>query len=599
MDTVNIALVGNPNVGKSTLFNALTGLRQHTGNWPGKTVEEAYGTYSYRGREYRLTDLPGLYSLQASSEEERLAAEYIGSSKVDCTVVVCDATCLARSLILALQVMGFCRKTVLCLNLCDEAAERGVMTDTAALSRILHIPVIETAAGKKEGMERLKETLRDVCDGFLPALPAVKHSVKTEQDAIHIAQEAANIAKQVQKTERTEIDWRNKLDRLLLSRYFGYPTAFLLLLLVLWLTIWGANYPGIALERLFCHIESVLLWLSESLPAGLRSFLLDGVFDTLARVVTVMLPPMAIFFPLFTLLEDLGVLPRLAFLLDRPFARCGACGKQALTSCMSLGCNAVGVTGCRIIDSPRERLIAILTASFLPCNGRFPTLILLASILFPGKDIISAFLVALALLFAIFVTMGISWILSRTLLKGSASGFVMELPPYRKPRVGEVIVRSLLDRTLFVLGRAVMVAAPAGAIIWLAAHVEVDGASLLTHASMWLQPFGIALGLSGPILLAFILGFPANELVIPVLVMLISGAQTLGGNAGITETLLNSGITGVSAVCMTVFCLFHWPCGTTLLTIHKETKSLPWTLCAFALPTLVGMLLCFLLNLIA
>ena len=598
MDTVNIALVGNPNVGKSTLFNALTGLRQHTGNWPGKTVEAAYGIYCFRGREYRLTDLPGLYSLQASSEEERLAAEYIASSKVDCTVVVCDATCLARSLILALQVMGLCRKAVLCLNLCDEAADRGIRTDTAALSRILHIPVIETAAGKREGLEQLKGTLRDVCDGFLPAVPARKYPVDNEYDAIRIAKEAANIAMQAQHTKGEETPWRKKLDSLLLSRCFGYPMAFFLLLLVLWLTIWGANYPGIALEWLFSQIEVGLAWLIRSFPPGLRSFLSNGIFDTTTRVVTVMLPPMAIFFPLFTLLEDLGVLPRLAFLLDRPFARCGACGKQALTSCMSLGCNAVGVTGSRIIDSPRERLIAILTASFLPCNGRFPTLILLAAILFPGKDIVSAFFVALALIFAIIVTMGISWLLSRTLLKGSASGFVMELPPYRKPRVGEVIVRSLLDRTLFVLGRAVLVAAPAGAIIWLAAHVEIGGNTLLSHASMWLHPLGMALGLSGPILLAFALGFPANELVIPVLVMLLTGAQTLGGNAGITEILSNGGLTGISAVCMLVFCLFHWPCGTTLLTIHKETKSIPWTLCAFVLPTLVGMSLCFLLNLI-
>lgn len=599
MDAVNIALVGNPNVGKSTLFNALTGLRQHTGNWPGKTVDAAFGAYSYRGREYRLTDLPGLYSLQASSEEERLAAEYIGGSKVDCTVVVCDATCLARSLILALQVTGLCRKMVLCLNLCDEAVQRGITTDAAALSRMFHIPVIETSAGKREGLEHLKGTLRDVCDGFLPAVPAMSHPVGNEQDAIQTAKEAANIAKQVQRSEGGEKPWRKKLDQLFLSRFLGYPMAFLLLLLVLWLTIWGANYPGIALEWLFSHVEVVLAWLFQSFSPGLRSFLMDGVFDTLARVVTVMLPPMAIFFPLFTLLEDLGILPRLAFLLDRPFARCGACGKQALTSCMSLGCNAVGVTGCRIIDSQRERLIAILTASFLPCNGRFPTLILLAAILFPGRGLVSALLIAISLILAIFVTMGISWLLSRTLLKGSASGFVMELPPYRKPRVGEVIVRSLLDRTLFVLGRAVVVAAPAGAVIWLAAHVEVGGNSILAHASMWLHPLGTALGLSGPILLAFLLGFPANELVVPVLVMLLTGAQTLGGNAGISEVLVNHGLTGISAVCMMVFCLFHWPCGTTLLTIHRETKSLPWTLCAFALPTLLGITLCFLVQLIA
>ena len=599
MDAMNIALVGNPNVGKSTLFNALTGLKQHTGNWPGKTVEAAFGAYQYHGAEYRVTDLPGLYSLQASSEEERLAAEYIADSVVDCTVVVCDATCLARSLILALQVTGLCRKMVLCLNLCDEAAQRGIVTDTSALSRMFNIPVIETSAGKREGLDGLKRTLRDVCDGFIPAVPGKKYTVGDEHDAIKTAREASRIARQVQRREGQDKLWRDRLDRALLSRRFGYPMVFVLLFAVLWLTIWGANYPGIALEWLFSYIGSGLALLFQSFPPGLRSFLLDGVFETLARVVTVMLPPMAIFFPLFTLLEDLGVLPRLAFLLDRPFERCGACGKQALTSCMSLGCNAVGVTGCRIIDSSRERLIAILTASFLPCNGRFPTLILLSAILFPGNGALSSLLIALSLVAVIWVVMGISWILSQTLLKGRASGFVMELPPYRKPQVAQVIVRSLLDRTLFVLGRALAVAAPAGAIIWIASHVQIGSTSLLEIGSNALDPFGKLIGLSGPILLAFVLGLPANELVLPVLVMLLTGARTLGTNAGIAEVLTQYGITEVSAVCVMLFCLFHWPCGTTLLTIQKETKSLRWTFCAFLLPTFVGMLLCFLVNLIA
>ncbi len=590
---MNIALVGNPNVGKSTLFNALTGLRQHTGNWPGKTVDAAVGTYRYHGREYCVTDLPGLYSLHPNSEEERLAAEFIGREEVDCTVVVCDATCLARSLILALQVMRIAKRMVICLNLSDEAKKRGLQTHEDRLSRALSLPVVVTSAGKREGMEELKRTVQNVCDGFLHAEPCIACVEAGERGAIDTAQLALNLAQNVQEIEKTDRTWRERLDRVLLHPLAGYPATFVLLLLILWLTIRGANLPGVYLERLFSDFGILLSrWLSV-LPDGLRSFIVDGVYDTAARVVTVMLPPMAIFFPLFTLLEDLGFLPRLAFLLDAPFARCGSCGKQALTSCMSLGCNAVGVTGCRIIDSPRERLIAILTSSFLPCNGRFPTLLFLSSMLFSGR--MSAFIIALCLVAAIGAVMACSLLLSKTLLKGKASSFVLELPPFRKPRVGEVIVRSVLDRTLKILGRAVLVAAPAGGLIWLLSHIQLGGGTILSIISEFLEPLGALMGLSGPILLAFILGFPANELVLPVLVMLLTGSGTLGG----TGNLLSVLSAHVLPIPMMVFCLFHWPCAPTVMTIYKETGSLRWTLCGVLLPTVFGMVLCILLRLIA
>lgn len=597
MDAVNIALVGNPNVGKSTLFNALTGLRQHTGNWPGKTVETAVGTYRYRGDIYRLTDLPGLYSLKAKSEEERLAAEFISGTAFDCTLVVCDATCLAKSLILALQVMRLSRRTVVCVNLSDEASLRGIITDIPALQGLLHVPVVEISAGKREGLEHLKQVLRDVCDGYLPAVST--ESLETDEaSAVRLAKQAEQIASQVQTKTDEPHPWRERMDAVLLSRAFGYPMAALLLVFVLWLTIWGANYPSAALEWLFARVRLILSHVLLPLPKVLHSFLLEGIFDTLSRVVCVMLPPMAIFFPLFTIMEDWGLLPRLAFLLDRPFERCGACGKQALTACMSLGCNAVGVTGCRIIDSPRERLLAILTCSFLPCNGRFPTLIVLVSILFSGASFLSALMVAVCFLLAVATVLGVSALLSRTLLRGSPFGFVLELPPYRKPRVGEVIVRSVLDRTLFVLGRALLVAAPAGALLWIISHVQIGGAPAVAFLSQRLEPVGAILGMSGAILLAFILGFPANELVLPVLVMLLQGTGTLAADGAVMQTLAHSGLSTKKLVCMLVFCLFHWPCGTTLMTIKKETRSLRWTLWGFLLPTALGIGLCALLNLI-
>lgn len=594
-----IALAGNPNVGKSTLFNRLTGMNQHTGNWPGKTVSLAQGTSKWHGQKYTFVDLPGTYSLRSRSPEEEVAQSFLESGDADCVIIVCDATALERNLILAQQVLALHRKAVLCVNLIDEAEKSNIRINTAALAKLLGIPVIATAASSGRELDSLMEAVHAVTAGKRDCSPRYTAADKSSADLITQAETLASacVIQETSSYRIRQLHW----DRLLTNRVTGIAAMVFLLLLTVWLTIWGANYPSTLLQQLFQRGGTALssLFIRWNLPSTLSSVLLDGIYDTVTRVVSVMLPPMAIFFPLFTLLENIGYLPRAAFLLDHRLAKCGTCGKHALTMCMGLGCNAVGVTGCRIIDSQRERLIAILTASFLPCNGRFPTLILLAAILFPGRGLVSALLIAISLILAIFVTMGISWLLSRTLLKGSASGFVMELPPYRKPRVGEVIVRSLLDRTLFVLGRAVVVAAPAGAVIWLAAHVEVGGNSILAHASMWLHPLGTALGLSGPILLAFLLGFPANELVVPVLVMLLTGAQTLGGNAGISEVLVNHGLTGISAVCMMVFCLFHWPCGTTLLTIHRETKSLPWTLCAFALPTLLGITLCFLVQLIA
>lgn len=438
-----VALAGNPNVGKSTLFNELTGLNQHTGNWPGKTVSSAQGTYEYRGERYRVVDLPGTYSLFAHSAEEEVARDFLSFGGADVAVVVCDATCLERNLNLVLQTLEITDRVVVCLNLMDEAEKKKIKIDQAALSEELSVPVIGCSARSRRGIDRVQRSIRELCESRvrkLPlrvrydprieralaeierALPERKESVpssrffalkllegelseipgqkagstleKTVQtawetlreeglseEAVHdeivrgIVREAERISARTVQFDRENYCRRDRqIDRILTSRVTGIPLMLLLLALVFYLTIWGANVPSELLSDLFGSLEGPLLSFCEwvRMPRFLTELLVFGIYRVMTSVVAVMLPPMAIFFPLFTLLEDVGYLPRVAFNLDRYFKKCNTCGKQALTTCMGFGCNAAGIVGCRIIDSPRERLIAMITNSFVPCNGRFP-----------------------------------------------------------------------------------------------------------------------------------------------------------------------------------------------------------------------------------
>ena len=667
-----IALAGNPNVGKSTLFNALTGLKQHTGNWTGKTVSSAFGKYTYSNDKYTIADLPGTYSLLVSSKEEAQARNFLLENRLDAVVVVVDATCLERNLNLVLQILEITDKVVVCVNLLDEAAKKKIEVNIKQLSQCLGVPVVGMCAKSGKGIKQLKEAVANIIQSKTEISPVkieysreIEHSISkllpifdsldissklkrcyalrllenddyikskltdhsTELSAVlteltqtdnkesirdnivnAIMKKCEYIFKKAVTLHNPSCNMRDrKIDKILTSRLTGIPIMLLLLALIFWITIVGANYPSQWLSRLFDWLSGVITGALEYIntPPVIVSLLMDGIYKTTAWVVAVMLPPMAIFFPLFTLLEDLGYLPRIAFNMDSMFKGAGCHGKQCLTMCMGIGCNACGVTGCRIIDSPRERLIAIITNSFMPCNGRFPAIIAIITVFFAGtaaaplNSLLTALILMLVILLGVFATMGVSKLLSLTLLKGEASSFTLELPPYRSPQIGKIIVRSILDRTLFVLGRAVVVAAPAGLIIWLLANIEVGNTSLISYATNFLDPFARILGMDGIILAAFILGFPANEIVIPIMIMLYTNTGVLTDADSLSQMLslfTANGWTVTTALCVIVFYLMHFPCSTTCISIYKETKSLKWTLVSFFTPLLCGFLLCFIIS---
>ena len=603
--SVTVALAGNPNVGKSTIFNTLTGMKQHTGNWAGKTVSNAKGHCQSENFSYTFVDIPGTYSLFAHSPEEEIARDFLRSGASKAVVVVCDATCLERNLNLCLQIMEICENVIVCVNLLDQAKSRYIKVDLEKLSQELGVKVVGTVGHKKKSVKAILSSLDDLILNNKNTRPKNIQN-NTIYDTIN---KAEKIAKEVVSYEnKPQKSLESKLDSVFTSKAFGYPIMLMFLALIFWITISGANYPSALLSQLFFFLEDKLSAFLQLLkaPWWIHDSLTYGIFRTVGWVVSVMLPPMAIFFPLFTLLEDSGYLPRIAFNLDYPFKKCNACGKQALTMCMGFGCNAVGVTGCRIIDSKRERLLAIITNNLVPCNGRFPTIIaIITMFLCIGVGFTQSLFAALCLtaviLLGIIATFSITKLLSKTLLKGVPSSYTLELPPYRKPRVLKVILRSIFDRTLFVLGRSLAVAAPAGLLIWIMANINVNDISILHHCANFLDPFAQLLGLDGVILLAFILGLPANEIVMPIVIMAYTNSGSLTELSSLNtmkDLFIANGWDYTTAISVILFSLLHWPCATTILTIKKETNSLNWTLLAVLLPTILSILVCMVFNFI-
>lgn len=670
-----VALAGSPNVGKSTIFNSLTGLRHHTGNWSGKTVSLERGVFRGKKGNYSIVDLPGTYSLFSGSCEQDLARDYICFGKYDLLVVVLDGTNLERNLILALQMIEAGKNVMLCVNIMDEAKKKGIEVDINRLREMLKVKVVGMSSRDKKALGELQDEIEKGCLNkrknddkakdyydesiISPAKALASHLERQgiedlplefismrllcgekgfERGLLERLGEEFDVEKELREWKANNlaegfdpIEYHDgvikgivsragdvfescvkranrnhsrdlAIDKVLTSAIYGFPVMLLLVAVVFFITLWGANYVSDAisflLDGVVCLIKDLLVAINT--PEILCDFFINGILGTLSTVVCVMLPPMAIFFPLFTLLEDSGYLPRVAYNLDKPFKKCNTCGKQALSMCMGLGCNAAGVIGCRIIEGKKERVIAAVTNSFMPCNGKLASMVTVVGLFIVSGEGAFSNIVSVAILLGVVIigtlaTFVSSYLLSKTLLRSERSSFVLELPPYRRPQIIRVLVRSVFDKTLNVLSRAVMVAIPAGALIWILGNFKVGDTALLVYLCRALDSVGRVMGLDGVILAAFLLSFPANEIVLPLVIMGYTSSG-VGVDVGMRELFVLRGWDVKMALCFVILCAFHMPCSTTLISIKKETGSIWWSVVAAILPSFVGVILCVLIN---
>lgn len=585
-----ILLVGNPNVGKSSLFNNLTGLKQHTGNWTGKTVDYAIGSKEYKKEKLDFIDLPGTYSLNSYSEEEKVTCKYIEEEKYNLIIVVIDATTINRGLKLLKEVLNKNKNVILCINLIDEAKKKNIFISFSKLKKIFDIPVVPISAKNNYNIDKLlDEVINFKCQN--------ESKDYDKLDVNDVVNECVLFMEPVYAQKE------RKIDKILTDKITGIPIMLVLLFLILWITIYLSNFPSDWLFSFFSYFEGILLKFFTFLkvPAIITNLLVLGIYKTVTWVISVMLPPMIIFFPFFTILEDYGFLPRISFNMDHLFCKCNTSGKQCLTMLMGFGCNAIGVTGTRIIESKKEKIIAVLTNVFIPCNGRFPTILALISMFLVVSSnrfftsSLSALFLTLIIIFSIIVTLIVSKILSLVLFKNEKSTFILELPQYRRPKFLSVITKAVWDRTLFILGKAIAISVPAGMIIYLFANFYIGNVTLLESLALKLNSIGLFLGLDGMILIAFLLGFPANEIVVPILLMgyLKTGVLTSYESLdSLKNILVTNGWTLLTAINFIIMSIFHFPCSTTFITIKKELGSNFWCLIAFILPLLIGIVLC-------
>lgn len=653
----NILLCGNPNVGKSSIYNILTHSHEHTGNWTGKTVE--LSTKKIVGTDYYLVDLPGIYSLSSLSEEENIAKMTMLFSDYKSIIYVVDATQIEKNLNLLFQILQINKNIILCINMIDELENKNIKLDTNILSNILGIKVIKFSTYKNIGYNELIEAIKEdnYCEynyyyneeiekhinnisSYLPVgfnnrymsisvLNKDEYLVKYVKERYGINLENNDVKNYIMNINSEEISDQisikintlsrivtnevfkksgensiSLLDKIFSNKIYSIIMMTFIMFLIFLITITLANYPSDLLGELFNKFEYFIykLCLNFNIPKVIYEPILFGVYRVVTFIISVMFPPLVIFFIMWTYAEESGILPRIAFNFDKICSYSNCHGKQCLTMCSGFGCNACAVVGARIMDNKRDRIIAILTNSFIPCNGRFPMIIAIITMFLVNsnnKILVSIYLCGFVIL-AMIISFLISFILSKTILKGYPSFFVLELPEYKKVKLSKILKTSIVYKSLSILKKAILVSIPAGLIIWLLTNININNMSVFLIISNFLDKFAKIIGLDGNILLSFILALPANEIVLPIIIMGYLGNSNISlisDYIGIKSILLNNGWTVNTAICTILFSLMHFPCGTTLSTIKSEI-GYKWAFYSFIIPLITGIVFLLIYNFI-